>query len=127
MKLETLEDINAITLEDLQSPLNNEWTDATFRMAWSAEMSAAYELRLSTLAPEVEILINEIKDRLKENLSTDETFDKIRQLPPKLLLRAWTRLTAQGPADPGYELAKLVHKNLAWNILELFESPSAAD
>lgn len=125
MKLETLEDINAITLEDLQSPLNNEWTDGVMKLSWSAEMSAAYELHVSSLAPEVDILVNEIKDKLKENLSTDETFDKIRQLSPKLLLRAWVLLTGVGINN--LELAKFTHKHLACDVLKLFDRPGAAD
>jgi hypothetical protein len=124
MKLDTLEAIHSITFEDLHTPIDDDWMDGVARISWSPEMHAAYELRVSTLAPDVDVLVSEIKEQFKDNLSTDETFDKIRQLPPKLLVRAWSLLTARGV--DGYDLAKYTHKNMARDVLSLFQTPKVS-
>jgi hypothetical protein len=120
MKLDTLEAIQSITLENLHAPIDDDWLDCIARISWSPEMHAAYKLRISSLAPEVDVLVDEVKEQFKANLPTDEAFAKIRALPPKLLLRAWTVLTEFGV--DGYDLAKYTHKNMARDVLGLFQT-----
>lgn len=121
MKLNTLEEINAITLQDLHTPIDGDWMDGIAHAAWSTEMHEAYILRISFLAPEVVVLVDEVKSFIKDEMSTDETFENIRKLPPKLLLWAWSRLSSGD-----VELAKYVHKNLVWDVLRLFEVPTVS-
>jgi hypothetical protein len=118
----TVDTAKELTLERLRSLKVEDFSDSRLATSEEKERMQAIAARLFELDPSFKQFLDHARPNLMSKFGSPGTFvNRVESMCPFEVLYTWSKLTEGGQDD--IEFIKVVHKHMAYKILEVFDTP----